>query len=328
MDNHQKPSDPGTTTLVYSLAMLIAVGLFIAGLVAMQRTHSYALLAAGGVAVVAVLVTWPIAALIAADRANARIRNHETVKPLADRLEQISVMLNLISEQQLLSDRAKAVAFREKDRDALRRAIQEEIASGDYEAAFALADDIEKSFGYKSEADQLRQKINEGRDQAFLKQFTEASAVIEQYVRAEQWPAAVLEVENLQKRLPGNPRVDGLLGEIEQRKQQHKKALIDSWNDAVARHDVDGSIAILRKLDIYLTPQEAEQLQESVRGVFKEKINQLRTQFSLAVQDHHWGEAIKIGEQIMRDFPNSKIAEEVRNSMDGLRKRAAEPAVA
>ena len=120
MDNHQKPSDPGTTTLVYSLAMLIAVGLFIAGLVAMQRTHSYALLAAGGVAVVAVLVTWPIAALIAADRANARIRNHETVKPLADRLEQISVMLNLISEQQLLSDRAKAVAFREKDRDALR----------------------------------------------------------------------------------------------------------------------------------------------------------------------------------------------------------------
>lgn len=328
MDNHQKPSDSGTTTLVYSLAMLIAVGLFIAGLVAMQRTHSYALLAAGGVAVVAVLVTWPIAAQVTSDRANARMRNHETVKPLADRLEQISVMLNLISEQQLLSDRAKAVAFREKDRDALRRAIQEEIHSGNYEAAFALADDIEKSFGYKSEADQLRQKINDGRDEAFQKQYAEASATIEQFVRAEQWPAAVMEVENLQKRLPGNPRVNGLLVEIEQRKQQHKKALIDSWNDAVARHDVDGSIAILKKLDIYLSPQEAEQLQESVRGVFKEKINQLRTQFSLAVQDHHWGEAIKIGEQIMRDFPNSKIAEEVRTSMDGLRKRAAEPAVA
>ncbi len=328
MDNSQKPSDSGSVSIVYSLALLISVGLFVAGLVAMSRTHSYALLAAGGVAVVAVLVTWPIASLIANDRASSRLRAHEALKPLVDRMEQVSVMLNLISEQQLLSDRAKSVAFREKDRDALRRAIQEEIASGEFEAAFALADDIERAFGYKAEADVLRKEITERRDQTFQKQFTETAATIENFVRAEQWPAAIMEVENLQKRVPNNPRVNGLLIEIEQRKQQHKKSLIDSWNDAVARHDVDGSIAILKKLDNYLTPQEAEQLQESVRGVFKEKINQLRTQFSLAVQDHHWGEAIKIGEQIMRDFPNSKIAEEVRSSMDGLRKRAAEPAVA
>ncbi len=89
---------------------------------------------------------------------------------------------------------------------------------------------------------------------------------------------------------------------------------------------MDGSITILKKMDLYLSTAEADAMQETVRSVFKEKINQLRTQFSLAVQDHHWAEAIKIGDTIMRDFPNSKIAEEVRGSMDGLRKRAAEPA--
>ncbi len=324
----QKPSESNSVSLVYPLALLISVALFICGIVVISKGGGFALFAAGGVSVVAVLIAWPIASMIAAEQIAAKSRAEQAIKPFADRLEQISVMLNLISEQQLLSDRAKSVAFREKDRDALRRAIQEEIASGDYEAAFVLADDIERSFGYKQEADALRQKINAGRNEAIQKQVGEASVIIDRYMRAEQWPAAFAEAEDLLRRFPGVDAIIKLPTEIEARKQQHKKVLIDNWNDAVARHDVDGSIAILKKLDIYLTPAEAEQLQESVRGVFKEKINQLRTQFSLAVQDRHWAEAIKIGDQIVRDFPNSKIAEEVRGSMDGLRKRAAEPAVA
>src|SRR2546430_139410 len=124
----QKPSDSSPVSLVYSLALLIAAALFVAGVVLVSRHEGFTLFAAGGVAVVAVLITWPIASMIHAERSSARIRNYESLKPFADRLEQISVMLNLISEQQLLSDRAKSVAFREKDREALRRAIQEEIA--------------------------------------------------------------------------------------------------------------------------------------------------------------------------------------------------------
>ena len=37
------------------------------------------------------------------------------------------------------NDRAKAVAFRVKDREALKRAISEEMAKQDWEAALALA---------------------------------------------------------------------------------------------------------------------------------------------------------------------------------------------
>ena len=85
---------------------------------------------------------------------------------------------------------------------------------------------------------------------------------------------------------------------------------------------MDGSIEILKQLDPYLTPQEAEQMQEPVRNVFKEKLNSLRTQFSLAVQDHKWAEAIRLGDIISRDFPNTKIAQEVREKMDALRQRA------
>lgn len=324
----QKTPDSSPASLVYPLALLIAVALFVAGIVVIARGGGFALFAAGGASVVVVLVAWPIANILITEQASAKARADQASKPVTDRMEQVLVLLNLISEQQLLSDRAKAVAFREKDRDALRHAITEEIMRGDYDAAYVLADDIERSFGYKAEADRLRDQIKAGKFEAIGKVVAESVKIIDRYAQAEQWPAAMAEAENLVKQFPGAEQVAKLPAEIETRKNAHKQILINNWNDAVARHDVDGSITILRKLDIYLTKQEAETLEESVRGVFKEKINQLRTQFSLAVQDHHWAEAIKIGDQIVHDFPNSKIAEEVRSSMEGLRKRASEPAVA
>jgi hypothetical protein len=108
------------------------------------------------------------------------------------------------------------------------------------------------------------------------------------------------------------------------RREAHKKQLLIEWNDSVKRHDPDESIATLTRLDPYLTPAEAEAMQETVRGVFKEKLNGLRTKFSLAVQDHHWREAIRLGEEIVQDFPNSRIAVEVKETMVALRQHAEE----
>jgi outer membrane protein assembly factor BamD (BamD/ComL family) len=62
-----------------------------------------------------------------------------------------------------------------------------------------------------------------------------------------------------------------------------------------------------------------------VRSVFKDKLNNLRAQFSLAVHDQNWAEATRLGETIIRDFPNTQMAKEVREKMDALRQRAAQP---
>jgi hypothetical protein len=124
---------------------------------------------------------------------------------------------------------------------------------------------------------------------------------------------------------PWDPQAQNLPAEIENRRQGHKKQLLDSWHDAVNRHDVDGSIEILKKLDLYLTPAEAESMQETARQVFKDKLLLLGQQFTLAVRDHRWHEAIELGETIAREFPNSRMAEEVREKMGLLRERASEP---
>src|SRR4028119_987222 len=109
---------------------------------------------------------------------------------------------------------------------------------------------------------------------------------------------------------PDNEQVKNLPNEIDQRRQAHKKQLVDSWNEAVARHDVDGSIEILKQLDNYLTPAEAERMEETARSIFKEKLNNMGKEFAAAVQEHKWQDAIRLGESIVRDFPNSRIAQE------------------
>jgi outer membrane protein assembly factor BamD (BamD/ComL family) len=65
-------------------------------------------------------------------------------------------------------------------------------------------------------------------------------------------------------------------------------------------------------------------MQEPARNLFKEKLNSLRTQLSLAIQDHKWREAYKLSETIIRDFPNTRIAHEVSERIDELRQRASE----
>jgi outer membrane protein assembly factor BamD (BamD/ComL family) len=280
------------------------------------------MLAAGCATIVAVLISWALGrSLDATCDASVRCLD-EAMVPLNERMQQMSVILNQISEQQLLSDRAKAVAYRDKDREALRRAIQEDLAKRDWEAALALANDIERQFGYKQEADRFRAEITARWQEAQRREISEAVAGIDRMTRAEQWPQALAEAERLGKIYPNDQQVKNLPTEIEGRRAAFKRQLLSNWNESLVRKDIDGSIEILKQLDPYLTPQEAEQMQEPVRNVFKEKLNNLRTQFSLAVQDHKWAEAIRIGDIIARDFPNTKIAQEVREKMDALRQRA------
>jgi hypothetical protein len=315
--------------ILYVAALVVSLIVLIVGINIAFHTHSYALLAAGCAGIVGVLIGWPITTVLCGAYRNDFAHQTELLTTLADRLQQISVLLNLIGEQQLISDRAKSVAFREKDRDALRRAINEEMAKKDWEAALALADEIERQFGYKQEADNLRDQINNRRQDVIRKQVTDAVAVIDRHTKAEQWTMAHREAERLMRLFPQDPQVMKLPEEIESRRNAFKRQLLENWNESVLRHDTEGAIEILKKLDLYLTPTEAVAMQDTVRGVFKEQLTSLRAQFATAVQEHKWTDAVKVGEQVIKEFPNSRTAQEVREKMDTLRQRATEvPAVA
>lgn len=312
--------------IVYGLAFIAALVGVGFGIYQVTQEEGYLLLILSGLATILVTVTWPLATILAVLRKQVGSTLDQTRELLDDRMQQVSVMLDLMSEQQMLSDRTKSVAFREKDREAIRRAIQEDMAKGDYEAALTLADEIADAFGYRVEAERIRQEIAARRGDVIRRQISDAMAVVERYCRGEQWNEAHEEAVRLMRIYPDNAQIQSLPTEIDNRRAMHKRRLQESWQEAVAKRDVDGSIEILKQLDMYLSASEAEAMQETARGVFKEKINILREQFAHAVQEQRWREAIRIGDAIIADFPNTKMAQEVRDKMEVLRQRANEPA--
>lgn len=313
-------STPALLT-VYALflsAFLIGIGTY---QVAMGR--DWTMLAAGALGLIVTLAAHAVG-LNAARNPQDSVHLDARLDAVTQRLTQAVEVLSRISEQQLLSDRAKAIAFREKDRDALRKAILEEINRGDWDAATRLADDMESTFGYRAEASRFRDEVRARRQELARRQIQDVVDVIDRQTRGEQWSAALREAERLQSAFPDNDQVKNLPQEIDRRRQDHKRRLLESWQEAVNRHDVDGSIEILKQLDAYLTPAEAAGMEESVRQVFKEKREALGKQFGDAVTAHRWVEAIRIGEAIARDFPESRMATEVKEKMPALRQRAAE----
>jgi hypothetical protein len=307
---------------VYGIVLFLAVAVFGAGVGLAAKGAGFTLLAAGVVSLVGVLVTWPLSCAVghvdaAVDRA---------VQPLLDRLQSATTTLNLIAEQQLISDRAKQVAFREKDRDAFHRAIHEDVAKGDYEAAIGLIDDMDAEFGRKIESDRLRDEVIGRREEVFGRQLDEAMKLVDRFIELEQWPAALKEAERIKSLYPSQTRAHTLATDIEDKRIAVKKQLLGRWQEAVRTRHVDEAIVVLKRLDVYLTPVEASGLEEDARMIFKEKLNQLREGFTTAVQRSQWTEAKRLGEIIKNDFPNTQMAREVREMWTTLEGRLkAEP---
>jgi hypothetical protein len=309
----------------FMVLLVLAVGLLGVGIYLRVARDSDMLLLPGIMATFAVTAIWTLAAQLRGAIHSAAWPMRDKLIALNERVEELGMIITLVSEQQLLSERAKSVAFREKERDTLRRAIQEELAKHDFEAATALANEIERSFGYKQEADRFRQDIVAKRSEVVGKQVNEGIAVIDRHCRGEQWEEAYREADRLIQLFPSEDRVRRLPNDIEARRLELKRQLMTRWRESISRKDkdVDGSIELLKQLDSYLTPAEAEGLQDDARSVLKEKLNSLRQQFSAAVQAHNWAEAIRNGEMILRDFPNTRLAEEIREMMEVLHQRAS-----
>jgi hypothetical protein len=307
----------------YPLAGIIALALLGLGIALAAIGASWAVLAVGVGAIVGVLLVWPIATALFGQDAREQARHDALVKVLEERLRQQSVALEMMAEQQLLSDRAKAIAFREKDREALRRAVEEEIGREDWEAAMLLAGEIESQFGSRREADLFREQIVQGRRRVVRQHVDQAIQEVDRHVRAEQWGQASHEADRIAALYPEDEQARQLPNEVRSRREQHKKRLLDSWHEAVGRKDTDGGIEILKQLDAYLTPGEAQSLQEAARGVFKDKLEHLRLEFTAAVQADHWQKALDLAETIISDFPNTRIAHEVGQKLEALRLRAA-----
>ena len=244
------------------------------------------------------------------------------LKDLNEAVVRQAALLESVVENTHISDAAKSLAHREQELDALRGAIREDLRGEKWEAALTLVEEMERRFGYKEEADRIREEVDDARNEAIQARLGEAIDMIESHFQSLAWDRAQNEMDRLSHALPDNARVIALQDRMRTLKEKHKAELLHQWDEAVRRSDTDQAIDILKELDQYLSPAEAHSLQASARNVFKEKLMQMGVQFRFAVMEKRWNDALTTGMELIREYPNARMASEVRDVLDTLRERA------
>jgi hypothetical protein len=242
--------------------------------------------------------------------------------------DRISGVLAQIHDHTMLSDNAKRVLFRDRELQLLRSAIEDDIARGDYDAAVTLCDEMANLFGYREEAERFRSRIAQSRQEHYEAQLDMERQRFDAHLAERNWAAVHQHAARVRRLYPDSQ----LVGELEQRihhaRDEHKRELEAAFLEAAERGDVESAMALLKQLDLYLGREEAGRLSEVAQGVIVRHRENLGAQFRLAVNDHRWAEAARHGETIIAEFPNSKMATEVRSMIEVLQSRAAQAAVA
>ena len=255
---------------------------------------------------------------------NYAYRAYDTLLDAADLLRRQEEHTHAIAENSTLSEWTKRVVYREKDYEFLRDTIHGAIIRQDWEAAEHLIRDVDTEFGYHDEAGHLREELNQARRATTEERVAAAVARVDALCNRQKWEQARGECERLRVLFAGEARIAALPREIELRRQELKRKLLAEYDQAVRSQDVERAHRLLFALDQHLMPKEAEALKPSARNVFRARLEQIKTQFSIAVSYRQFASAIEAGERLMREFPNSGYAQEISKLLPVLRQRATQ----
>ncbi len=334
------PNDRSRYTWVVTLARIWSlIALAFLG-VAFVATTAYVCVALTGelaiyrvaILVLALLVTVSIAALVLVFRGMIEtiVSSEHDARPLTDHLKRIESLLEAtyesdrrLIELSQMSDAARSLLFRRAETEAMDALLHEYLIGQDYAGAEKLAGDIEKRFGHTEQVEQMRKEIVRAKATTNEQKVDAALGRIGKLIEFRDWSGASRQTRRLLQLLPDNPKIAALPQLISDARTKHKRDLLEDYGQAVKSGDVDHSIELLRELDKYLTPQEAAAMAESARGVFKAKLHNFGVQFAIRVTDQNWDAAIAIGRQIVGEYPNSRMAQEVRQKMETMRALAA-----
>jgi hypothetical protein len=259
------------------------------------------------------------------------IARHDIEQASLDRLKRLESILSATHESarrlvdlSQMSDAAKSLLFRQREIEAMNELLHDELLRQEYDQASALVADIERRLGYAEQVKRLRAEIDSARESTAQQKVDAAVDRVRAHLDAHDWNGAVRVTQRLMKAMPDNPKIAALPHMIRDARAHHKSNLLAAYGEAVRTGDIDRPIELLRELDKYLTPQEAAALEESARGVFRAKLHNLGVQFSIRLTEEQWSEAVAIGVQIITEYPNSRMAQEVRLKMDTLKALAAQ----
>ena len=226
-----------------------------------------------------------------------------------------------IEEHVMLSDGAKRLLYRDRELDLLRMILEQDIAGGDHDAALRLVEELGVTFGRLEEAEHHRSRIDSIRKAEVEQRIAEAMQTIRRHLASGDWNAATSAADRLHRLLPDAPGLDGLVNQIASARHRHAIEVETRMRDAHAEGRIDEAMMLLRDLDRHLVGEESSRAVDVAQSIIVAHRDLVGRRFRDAVNEKRWSDAVELGESIARDYPNTRMAEEVGEMLPLLRQR-------
>lgn len=249
-------------------------------------------------------------------------QNQKKLTMISNALKEHRDLLKHISSDVKLSEASKRIAFKDADREGLSNFVLETLHKHEFEKTDASIKEIAQTPSYEDFAETLRAEVKSYKEADKKERVDKVITHINMLMEKYQWVKASQQIESLMQAFPDSEAAKNMPEVLSSKKEQRKRELLEKWNEAVNRNDTDQSLSILRELDLYLTPSEALALQESAKDAFRSKLHNLGVQFSMEASDKQWTKAIVTGAEIIKKFPNTKMADEIKGKMDIMKSLA------
>ena len=306
----------------YSFLMVVCIGLIVIGLTIAGNPWSFVLISGG---VLIFLLAGVVASLsLQLNRLLGDGFGHADAQLIQS--QRMLELMGKIYEASIISDASKRSLFKDNELALLRRKIDDLIAKREYDAGLALCDTIEKNFESSVEADSFRHHILRHRQDHHEAEIHGALEQFNLLLTNRDWARAHQEAARIRRLYPDSAILKELDHRINVARNEHKRELQARFVEATNRENLPDAMNLLRELDRYLTREEATKLAADAQSVVEKHRQNLTTRFKMAVSDRRWTEAVQIGDLIVDEFPNTKVAEEVISMIEVLRTRATEEA--
>lgn len=313
---------------LFAFAILLMVGLFLAGLILggnsdpPKRTGALLMTAGHIVLWIGLLFGAFSAMLLMHEMVQSLKKNGEKLDNTVEMLSRQNNLLIEVSQASRLSDTAKEIVFRDSEQMELGEAALTKLHQHDFEIAESMIEAMSEHPKYTELSRRLKRMSEKYRAATEEGRVNQIITHIEDLFDKKLWNQAATQTDNLLKMFPYSEKAKTMPTRLQERKDRQKRELLAEWDLAVREKNTDQSLEILKELDLYLTPTEALALQESATTVFKTKLHNLGVEFSVAIAEQNWKKALQTGRDIVQNFPNSRMAAEIRGKMDILLERA------
>jgi hypothetical protein len=245
----------------------------------------------------------------------------------AAELGRIEHLMHELYDAMSVSEAARRELFAPRDLEVIHGRLEHALAMNDFAAA-ERSIEIAESLGHEALVPTLLSRIAEARRALQQAQAAEPMQAFENALARRDWAQAFQHAAAVRGISPDPATAAHLEGRVQAARADHKQALERQFLEAGERDDVETAMATLKELDRYMTREEAERLSQEAQRVIQRHRERLTATFQAAVQEKRWVDAARVGNSIIAEYPNTRMAEEVRTMIEVIRTRATQAALA